>query len=212
MRSPVNYCGITQKKTNKHKGIDMGWNNKYGGCHQPILASDDGIVVNVEYQAKSGGYVIGIYHPQYNATSEYGHLQKGSIKVKKNDRVGIGQHIANMGNSGKDKGKTLPYHLHFGICKGKGLKYGILSTWYDPTKYLNLYDGQVEAKKTLVKLNHTKRVIAKDGLNIRNKASVKGKVVGVAKYNTQVECYGKKNGWELVDNFNKYYVDAKYIK
>lgn len=216
MRSPLNYTGITQKfkksGKDKHLGIDMGWNSKYGGYHAPVLSSDSGIVVNVEYQAKSGGYVIGIYHPQYNVTSEYGHLQKGSIRVKLGDTVGIGQHVANMGNSGLQNGEPLPYHLHYGICKGKGLKYGLFSSWLDPVEYLNLYDGQIEAKKTKAKLNHTKRVTAKDGLNIRNKASIKGKVVNVAKYNEQVECYKIKNGWELVDNFNKYYCSAKYLR
>lgn len=211
MRSPLNFMGIKQKYSLGHRALDLGWNNKHGGKNAPVLSADDGICVYRDYQ-KTGGYVLGIYHPQYNVTSEYGHLQKNSLKIKVGDRVGIGQHIANMGNTGSQNGKNLPYHLHFGICEGKGLKYSIVHKWYNPVKYLNLYDGQTEAKSTLVKLNHTKRVIAKDGLNIRNKVSVKGKIVDVAKYNEQVECYGIKKGWELVDNFNKYYCSANYLK
>lgn len=212
MRSPLNFMGITQKFSNKHKGIDLGWNNNYGGIHAPVMSADNGICVYREFQEKSGGYVLGIYHPQYDVTTEYGHLKKGSLLIKVGDKVGIGQQIACMGNTGKQNGKTLPYHLHFGICKGKGLNYGILHKWYNPVDYLNLYDGQVEGKKTLVKLNHTKKVTAKNGLNVRNKPSTKGKIVNVAKYNEQLECYGKTKGWECVDNFNKYYVSANYLR
>lgn len=210
MRSPLNYMGIKQKYSSKHKGIDLGWNSKHGGYNAPVMSADNGICVYCKYQT-TGGWVLGIYHEQYGVTTEYGHLQKGSLKVKVGDKVSKGQHIANMGNTGSQNGNALPYHLHFGICKGKGLNYGILHKWYNPVNYLNLYDGQEEATKTLVKLNHTKKVNAKDGLNIRNKPSTKGKIVGVAKYKEQVECYGKTNGWELIDNFNKYYVSGNYI-
>ena len=212
MRSPLNYMGITQKKSLTHKGIDCGWNNKYGGKNVPVYSADDGVCVYRDYQSKSGGYILGIYHQKYDVTTEYGHLQKGSLLIKVGDSIKKGEHIANMGNSGLQNGKKLPYHLHFGICKGKGLKYGSIVAWLNPTKYLNIYDGQTQADGTKVKLNHTKKVMAKDGLNIRNKPSTKGKIVGVAKYNTQVECYGKTNGWEMVDKFNKYYVSANYIK
>lgn len=211
MRSPLNFMGITQKKSLNHKGIDLGWNSKYGGKNAPVFAPDDGYIVVREYQA-TGGYVLGLYHPQYNVTSEFGHLKKGSLLVKVGDKIKKGQQLANMGNTGSENGKKLPFHLHYGIYKGKGLKYGLFSAWLDPTKYLNLYDGQKEAESTLVKLNHTKKVTAKNGLNIRDKASVKGKIVRTAKYNEQVECYGNKKGWELVDNFKKYYCSANYLK
>lgn len=211
MRSPLEFTGITQKKTLTHKGIDMGWNSKYGGKNAPVYAADDGIVVYNRYQT-TGGYVIGIYHPQYNVTSEYGHLQKDSQTILEGYKVKKGQHIANMGNTGSQNGKKLPYHLHFGICKGKGLNYGLLGVWLDPCKYLNIYDGQKisDDDKNLIK--HTKKVTAKDGLNIRTKPSTKGKIVGVANYKEQVECYGKTDGWECVDNFNKYYAAGNYLE
>ena len=60
MRCPVNYAGVVQKFHSKHKGVDFGWNSKYGGSNQPVFASDDGIVVYNRYQT-TGGYVIGIY-------------------------------------------------------------------------------------------------------------------------------------------------------
>ena len=210
MRSPLDFTGITQKYSLTHRGLDMG--HKKGENHPPVYSSADGICVYRAFQSKSGGWVLGIYHEKYDCTSEYGHLKEGSLKIKLGDRVKMGQLIANMGNTGKQNGKDLPIHLHYGICKGRGLNYGITHKWYNPTKYLNLYDGQTQGTKTLVKLNHTKKVKPKDGLNVRNQPSTNGKIVYVAKYNEQVECYEKKNGWELVDRFNKYYCDAKYLK
>jgi hypothetical protein len=44
----------------------------------------------------------------------YGHLQKGSISVHKGQRVGVGQPIARLGNSGN----SVAVHLHFHITRG----------------------------------------------------------------------------------------------
>ncbi len=41
----------------------------------------------------------------------YAHLQPGSITVKVGDKVKVGQHLANLGNSGNSSGP----HLHFGL-------------------------------------------------------------------------------------------------
>lgn len=210
MRCPLDYMGIAQDYSLLHKGVDLGWNKDYGGYNVPVMCVADGICVYNRYQ-DSGGYVIGIYHPQYDMTSEYGHLKKNSQKIHEGDKVGVGQQIAMMGNSGSKKGKKLPFHLHFGLQKGKGLKYGILARWVNPIKYLNLYDGQVANKETAKLINHTKRVTAKDGLNVRNKPSTKGKVVYTAKYNSQVENHGVKNGWNIVDNINNYYCSNNYL-
>ena len=215
MRCPVNYVGIVKNKdgsfnkySSKHKGIDFGWNSKYGGANQPILACEDGIVIYKEYQT-TGGYVLGIYHPKYNMTSEYAHLKKGSILVALNGKVSKGQMIASMGGTGRVSGN----HLHFGLQKGKGLKYGILARWVDPLNYLNIYDGQiVSGNGTGNLIKHTKKVTARDGLNVRNKPSTKGSVVYTAKYNSQVECHGLKKGWNIVDNALGYYCSDKYIK
>lgn len=215
MRCPTNYIGIVKNKSGKfnkfiltHKGVDFGWDSKHGGANQPIYACEDGIVVYKKYQS-SGGYVLGIYHEKYNMTSEYGHLKKGSILVALNTRVSKGQMIASMGGTGKVSGN----HLHFGLQKGKGLKYGLLAKWVDPLKYLNVYDGQTTSTNgTKDLIPHTKKVTAKDGLNVRNKPSVKGGIVYTAKYNTQVETHGIKNGWNIVDNVLGYYCSNKYIK
>ena len=41
----------------------------------------------------------------------YAHLQPGSITVKVGDKVKVGQHLANLGNTGPSGGP----HLHFGL-------------------------------------------------------------------------------------------------
>lgn len=209
MKCPVNYVGIKRGYSLGHKGIDFGWNKNYGGANQPIYACEEGIVVYYQYQgANSGGYVVGIYHPKYDMTSEYGHLKKGSIVVKKGDKVSMGQMIAKMGCTGNADG----CHLHFGLQKGKGLKYGILAKWVDPIKYLNIYNGQTANEETAKKINHTKIVTAKDGLNVRTKPNTKGKIVYTAKYNSQVENHGLKSGWNIVDNILGYYCSNNYLK
>ena len=215
MRCPTNYVGIVKnddgtfnKFSLKHKGIDFGWDSKHGGANQPVYACEDGVVVYKEYQ-NNGGYVLGIYHPKYNMTSEYGHLKKGSIVVSLGAKVSMGQMIASMGGTGRVSGN----HLHYGLQKGKGLKYGILAKWLDPLKYLNIYDGQIVSDNGTAKLiNHTKKVTTKVGLNVRTKPSTKGKIVYVAKYNSQVENHGIKKGWNIVDNALGYYCSNNYLK
>ena len=221
MKAPLEFMGITQKfrkskdkKTgeDKHLGIDCGWNKDHGGKNAPIYATEDGVVTYILKQPNSGGNVLWIYNKEHNRATEYGHLEDGSIKVKKNQKIKMGEHIANMGNTGKENGKVLPFHLHLGVQKGKGNNYGILAKWYDPTEFINIYDGQEQGKKTLVKLNHTKRVTAKDGLKIRTKPSLKGKVVRIAKFNEELENHGLKNGWNIVDNELGFYCSNEWLK
>lgn len=209
MRCPLNYMGVTKKKSLTHKGVDLGWNSDFGGKNQPVYATDDGIVVYNRYQgANSGGYVIGIYHEQYDVTTEYGHLKKDSQLVHEGDKVKKGQQIALMGNTGKALGN----HLHFGIQKGKGLKYGILVKWLDPLEYINLYDGQIANEYTSKLIKHTKHVTAKDGLNVRTGPGTKYSKVYTMKYDSQCECYEIKKDWNCCDNFKKYYCSDNYLK
>lgn len=214
MRCPVNYAGVVKDKkgnfivfSSKHKGVDLGWNTKYGGSNQPIYAIADGVCVYNRYQ-KSGGYVIGIYHKQYGVVSEYGHLKKDSQLIKEGQIVKMGQKIALMGGTGKVSGN----HLHFGLQKGKTLRYGLFVKWLDPLKYINVYDGQITNLATSKMINHTKHVTTREGLNIRTEPSVKGKKVYTAKYDEQVETYGVVSNWNIVDNINMYYCSNKYLQ
>lgn len=213
MRCPLEHNGITQQYGNGHKGIDEGWSKTKT---PPVFSSGDGVVSIIEKQ-KTGGNVIWIYHEKLGVASEYGHLRDG-FKVKVGQKVKAGQQIANMGNTGgvynkkTKKYDPVPYHLHYGIQKGKGGKYGITAKWYNPLDFINVYDDQNTSAKSKKLIHHTKKCIAKDGLNIRNKPSIKGKIVGTIRYGEQVETYGEKNGWNIVDKHLGYYCSNKYLK
>jgi murein DD-endopeptidase MepM/ murein hydrolase activator NlpD len=71
----------------------------------------------------------------------YAHLEQGSIKVKVGEKVEVGQHIANSGNSGNTGG--LP-HLHFGVYQGWPAREG-----FDvPVNFRNA-EGPLNARKGL---------------------------------------------------------------
>ncbi len=116
------YLTITQIYKSSHTGVDFGWRST--DSHQPIVSVEDGTVVtavdgyNNTYPDKKiyGNYVI-IKHSDGNYTV-YGHLLKGSVCVKKNQKVTKGQQIGRMGNTGYSCGQ----HLHFEFRKGGNSK------------------------------------------------------------------------------------------
>ena len=216
MRYPLKHVGIKQGFRNtglkKHYGIDLGWNDKYGGKHAPVYAIADGEVIYFKYQT-TGGYTIRIKHFDEKDSngnifySEYGHLQKGSIKVKVGQRVKMGEQIANMGNTGI----CSAWHLHLTIYKGSYSN----ANKVDPLKYLCLYKNQSAGADTLknYKIYKTKVVTGTDGtLAIRNKPSSDGKRVAIKKEGSEVESFGVTKGWNIVDNINGYYCSNKYLK
>lgn len=135
MKYPLQYINITNSFSNKHKGVDFGWNNSIGK-NQPIYSCDEGIVISVEKQSL-GGNVIYIKHLN-NMVSVYGHLQNNSIRVKVNDKVKKYQHIANMGDSGVVSGP----HLHFGLYKPNSNHYQAENA-LNPLDYLYIYSNQI---------------------------------------------------------------------
>lgn len=213
MKYPLHHIGIVQGFKNtglsKHYGIDFGWSSKDGGKNPPVYSISDGEVIYYRKQTL-GGYTLRIKHFKNKdgkfIYSEYGHLQKGSIKVKVGDKVKKYQHIANMGGSGVVTGN----HLHLAIYVGSYAKANMV----DPTKYLCLYDDQniTDKSKKNYKIYHTKKVVNCTTLNIRSKPNTTGKVVGTAKKGTEVESFGTSNGWNIVDNIRGYYCSNKYVK
>lgn len=202
MRCPVNYVSVTQE-FGKHKGVDLGWAAHRG---QPIYACEDGVVIYNRHQI-TGGYVIHIRHDN-GYVSEYGHLKKDSQLVHEGDHVKKGQQIASMGATGIVTGE----HLHFGLYKGTKINYNDKSKFVNPLKYINLYEGQVAYNKKAEQINRTKRTTAKDGLNVRKGPHVSYDIVETLPYNSQVENYGKKNGWLCIDNIKNYYVAGNWVK
>lgn len=212
MRYPVNCINIRQGFSSLHHGIDLGWDSSVGK-NQYIYAIAKGIVVYNRKQV-SGGYVIGIYHPELDVTSEYGHLLKDSQLVREGMSVVEGQKIAKMGASGVCTGP----HLHFGLQKGRGLKYKNVK-WLDPIEYLVRYKIQAisERSKDKLKIIHTHLAhgIKDEPLLVHNKKNfLKSSVV--KNYNIyngeEVPVYEIEGAYALIDKIKKYYTASKYVK
>lgn len=161
-RLPLKFNGITEpylstagpyySKSNPHKGVDLGWNDNYGGQYNtPVYAINDGVVMYVDKTTgnNNAGNYIWIKHEfnDYALWSRYCHLKDNSTLVKPNQKVTRGQQIATMGG-------TFGYavHLHFEMWKTpKNWSFN----WNDrmkclvnPTDYTFLFDDQVIGTST----------------------------------------------------------------
>lgn len=85
-----------------HKGSDFA--AKHG---TPIYATADGVVVHADWLS-GYGRLVKIKH-DFGIETRYAHLSK--FRVKKGQRVSRGDHIGDMGNSGRSTGT----HLHYEI-------------------------------------------------------------------------------------------------
>lgn len=144
-RYPVNYIAITTyyKKSDdpkkRHMGIDLGWNSKHGGKHQPIYAAADGTVYSIKDNDKTGkswGNFVKIYHGKINGKKVYtlyAHLQDG-IKVKKGKKIKQGTLLGTMGSTGRSSAPHLHYEYYQG---GASTKFRV-----DPEKYTYVYSDQ----------------------------------------------------------------------
>lgn len=117
-------CPFDLEATPKHKGEDIiNRTNEREASPDWIVAIEDGKVYKTGYGVKAGYYV---YIQHINGYySFYCHLEKGTILVKKNEKVKKGQRLGFMGQSGKATGK----HLHLGILIN-------LDVYEDPYPYL----------------------------------------------------------------------------
>ncbi len=99
-----------------------------------IRAVRGGIVKEVAYQAGGAGNYIVIDGAGESRDYVYMHLQTGSTRVQKGERVATGEWIGSVGNTGASFGA----HLHFEIWQGP---------WYaggepiDPLPYLRRWDS-----------------------------------------------------------------------
>ena len=99
-----------------HYGIDIS-----NGVGTPVTSAMDGRVLAVGFSLRSyGNYVIMKHEGGYQTL--YGHLE--TIDVSEGQRVGQGQKIGTMGNTGRSTGS----HLHFGIYQYQNP--------IDPARYL----------------------------------------------------------------------------
>lgn len=152
---PTAFVGITTKFSKDHPGIDLGWNNSYGGQNAPIYSASAGYVYEITTAGTAGNAVTIRRNDKTNNCTwyfKYKHLSK--INIKEGQNVNIYTKIGNMGNTGGDYAS----HLHFDVVKcpygydytqteSTRAKYSV-----DPTKYVYLYPDQfVGESKKLVK-------------------------------------------------------------
>nr|WP_294936467.1 M23 family metallopeptidase [uncultured Flavobacterium sp.] len=162
---------VVDEKGTMYKGqekVHIEWyddkhdsNSDYYGFGTAIYATGDGVVVDAQdgvednrtfneadlaknEKAYGGNYII-IDHLN-GEFSWFGHLKKGSVKVKKGDKVKQGTVIGAMGASGS----SLFPHLHYELRNGDGANHveGLPSYFTNYTRILG--SKKVPVKKGLV--------------------------------------------------------------
>lgn len=119
-----------------HKGLDIGW---YATQYCPVLAWQDGFVVDKGYGSEVGNYIV-VEHTYTDGKRWTGYIHLvDTPSVKKGDKVTLGKQMGNArrGNSGVSNG----VHLHIYLTKVVPIK--TLYTWntmlencIDPKPYL----------------------------------------------------------------------------
>jgi murein DD-endopeptidase MepM/ murein hydrolase activator NlpD len=135
--SPFGYRVHPIKKTKKHhNGVDI-WQ---GGATTYLEAWCDGKVIAVKENdsKQSSGHTIIVQSTVMGKkiTWTYFHMVKGSIKVKKGQRITAGQVVGKMGSTGFSTGKHLHWEIWAGHIKGQpmaGFHNG--KGYYDPIKF-----------------------------------------------------------------------------
>ena len=191
-------AGITQEfKAGSHYGIDIGWSSKANDPYCPVLAWQDGTVVDCGYGGQVGNFLV----VEHDYGSE-GHRWTGYIHLKDKPNLKVGSKVyfgkqmgnARRGNTGASKG----IHLHLYLTKivSKITKY----TWgtmkansIDPKPYL-YYSKQYNTEyissawtkplpdpivqpvdRDILK---DQLIVHVDNLRVRKSPSLKGDVIG----------------------------------
>ncbi len=111
-----------------HTGLDLStWR-----VGDPVIATADGQVVTVDYEAFGYGNYVIVKH-KHGYYTRYAHLRNAS--VKKGDRIKQGQVVGFIGNTGKSTGPHLHYEVHVG------------SNVEDPLKYINIRSSLSASKQ-----------------------------------------------------------------
>lgn len=121
-----------EKIRKHHNGVDFA-----GALGTTVFAVADGTVIfagpsTLKFkngEPAGGGYLVKIRHKVNGEwiTSAYMHMQKGSIAVKKGEKVTEGQKVGKLGNTGESTGP----HLHFEIQRGKNYIWTSNGTRYE---------------------------------------------------------------------------------
>lgn len=106
-------------------GFGPRWGRMHNGTDfaaphgTPIRSTADGVVTYVGWQS-AYGRLIKIKH-DFGIETRYAHLSK--FRVKKGQRVSRGQHIGDMGNTGRSTGTHLHYEIRVGGKPINPMKY-----------------------------------------------------------------------------------------
>lgn len=145
-KMPLEFIGITTEfninSYPKHYGLDLGWNEEYGGKNAKIYAINDGVVIDKGFNNSAGNYIwIETVINDTKFLHRYLHMNQTS-PLKINDKVIRGDVVGNMGNTGDSSGN----HLHFELWKCPK-NYSL--NWSDrdkyvvnPLNYVYLFDDQ----------------------------------------------------------------------
>jgi murein DD-endopeptidase MepM/ murein hydrolase activator NlpD len=135
--SPFGWRMHPIKKTKKHhNGVDI-WQ---GGATTYLEAWADGKVIAVykNDSPASSGHRVDVQSTVMGkkVTWTYFHMVKGSIKVKKGDRVVAGQVIGKMGETGFATGKHLHWEIWAGHVKSQPMAgFNTGKGYYDPMTF-----------------------------------------------------------------------------
>ena len=223
--------GITKEfNWPSHKGLDIGW-SEYKFIHCPVLAWQDGIVVDKGYGSEVGNFIV-VEHPYTIGKRWTGYIHLDAFPtVKKGDTVTLGKQMGNAtrGTTGQSNG----VHLH--IYLTSIVPFNTVYTWntmlancVNPKPYL-YYSKEFNTdfissawKKELIKVIYPKPVkrddkvhqvdIKSDTRRLRSLPNLNGKVYD--QYCTKgiynVKAWSEADGynWRLIDdiNGNKFYV------
>jgi len=127
-----------EKVRKHHNGVDYAsavGTPVYAIARGRVMFAGPSRIKQANGEPGGGGYIIKIRHKVRGEwiTSAYMHLKKGSLQVKKGERVLEGQQIAESGNTGASTGP----HLHFEIQRGKTYIWTNNGTRYtEPVSYI----------------------------------------------------------------------------
>ncbi len=123
-----------------HSGVDLVA-MKGGALSDWVVAFDAGEVIEAGYNSRSG-YYCKIRHDE-TAVTLYCHFKRGSLQVKKGDRVLRGDILGYMGSTGRSTGA----HLHLGLAM-----YG---QYTDPEEYFDKTLSEVNK----LTLTHERKIL-----------------------------------------------------